>query len=275
MEDAMTSKTAVHDFWNRASCGEEAYALGRTEAEKLNAQARERYKLEPYLIPFARFDEGKGKTVLEIGVGMGADHLQWAQSKPRSLHGVDLTPRAVMLTMARLKLAKLKSKVQVADAEKLPFKSQMFDIVYSWGVLHHSPDTPQAFVEVHRVLKKAGTARIMIYHTWSLTGLLLWVRYALLRGRPFTGMDEIYSRYLESPGTKAYTIAGAKQLCRQAGFKSYSVSIQLNHGDLLEGAVGQRHQGAVLNSLKQVWPRSLIKACLPFLGLYLLIEAEK
>jgi hypothetical protein len=128
---------------------------------------------------------------------------------------------------------------------------------------------------VHRVLKKGGTARLMIYHTWSLTGLLLWVRYALLKGKPFTGIGEIYSRYLESPGTKAYTVAGARQLCRQAGFKACTVSIQLNHGDLLEGAVGQRHQGAALNLLKQVWPRSLIKACLPFLGLYLLIEAKK
>jgi ubiquinone/menaquinone biosynthesis C-methylase UbiE len=271
---AMTSKTAVRDFWNRASCGEEAYALGRTEAEKLNAQARERYKLEPYLAPFARFGDGKDKTVLEIGVGMGADHLQWARAKPKALYGVDLTPRAVALTEARFKLAKLRSILRVADAEKLPFKPHTFDIVYSWGVLHHSPGTPKAFAEVHRVLKKGGTARIMIYHTWSLTGLLLWVHYALLKGRPM-GMAEIYSRYLESPGTKAYTIGGAKELCRQAGFKSCKVSIQLNHGDLLEGAVGQRHQGAALNVLKRIWPRPFIKACLPFLGLYLLIEAKK
>src|SRR6476661_8813687 len=92
-EDAIITeeKDAVRDFWNRASCGE-VYAVGDTLQSRLAEQARARYELEPYLPEFARFADGAGLDVLEIGVGMGADHLEWAKSHPRSLRGVDLTP---------------------------------------------------------------------------------------------------------------------------------------------------------------------------------------
>jgi SAM-dependent methyltransferase len=175
--------------------------------------------------------------------------------------------------------AKLTSQLQVADAEALPFAAHSFDGVYSWGVLHHSPDTPAAFREVARVLRPGGWARIMVYHTYSLTGLMLWVRFALLRGRPFTSLAAIYSQYLESPGTKAYTVAEGRALCRQAGLVPTRVWVQLNHGDLLQGVVGQRHRagltGHVLGLAQRIWPRWFFKTFTPFLGLYLMIEAEK
>src|SRR5262249_37539129 len=79
------AKQAVHDFWERASCGEEAYAHGGSSRERLEAQARTRYELEPYIRQFARFESGRGLDVLEVGVGMGADHLEWARHMPRSL----------------------------------------------------------------------------------------------------------------------------------------------------------------------------------------------
>jgi SAM-dependent methyltransferase len=271
----MEAKQAVHDFWNAASCGEEGYAIGADEVTRLEAQAQSRYRLEPYIRPFARFEDARNKDVLEIGVGMGADHIEWAKARPRSLAGVDLTERALRFTQARFAAAGLISKMRVADAENLPFEDGSFDLVYSWGVLHHSPDTAKAFREVGRVLRPGGVARIMIYHRWSLTGLMLWGRYGLLRGRPGISLTEIYSRHLESPGTKAYTRADAEALCLQAGLTAPVIRIQLNHGDLLEGAVGQRHGGTLLDAAKTLWPRRLLRRLAPFLGLYLLIEARR
>jgi ubiquinone/menaquinone biosynthesis C-methylase UbiE len=269
------AKQNVHDFWNAAACGEQGYAIGPDEMARLEAQAAARYRLEPYLRPFARFEDGRDKDVLEIGVGMGADHVEWARTRPRSLAGIDLTERAIGFTQARLAAAGLISKLQVADAEELPFPDARFDLVYSWGVLHHSPDTAKAFREVGRVLRPGGIARIMIYHRWSLTGLMLWGQYGLLRGRPATPLTEIYDRYLESPGTKAYSRAEAEALCRQAGLASPHVVIQLNHGDLLEGAVGQRHAGPALALARAIWPRRMLRRLTPFLGLYLLVHARK
>jgi ubiquinone/menaquinone biosynthesis C-methylase UbiE len=265
-------KAEVAAFWEEASCGE-VYATGDGLKESLEAQARARYAMEPYIFPFARFKEGAGRDVLEIGVGMGADHLEWAKARPRTLRGVDLTQRAVDFTRARLEMHGFPADVRTADAENLPFEDESFDIVYSWGVLHHSPDTPRAIDEVRRVLRPGGRAAVMVYHRASVVGYLLWTRYALLSGRPATSLDEIYARYLESPGTKAYSREEARQLF--ARFTDVRTSIELSNGDLLEGEAGQRHQGAALRVARRVWPRWAIQRFGRNRGLFLLIEATR
>jgi ubiquinone/menaquinone biosynthesis C-methylase UbiE len=265
-------KQDVKAFWEAGACGE-AYLRGDDARSKFDAQSAERYALEPYLPPFARFSEGRGKDVLEVGVGLGADHLEWARSKPRSLTGVDLTERAIAMTRQRLALNRLESKLMTADAERLPFEPNSFDIVYSYGVLHHTPDTGRAIEEVRRVLRPGGVARIMIYHSRALTGYMLWIRYGLMEMKPWRSLDDIYSTHLESPGTKAYSVSQAKELFSK--FSSASFRVQLSHGDLLEGSVGQRHQSLALSLARRLWPRRFISAALSNFGLALLIEARK
>ncbi len=272
MTSSTTGKVDVHDFWNSQSCGE-AYA----EAEdgfNFSTQERIRYALEPYIFEFARFGDAPGRDVLEIGVGMGADHLMWARAKPKSLSGIDLTSRAIDFTRDRLTLEGFASDLRISDAENLPFESGSFDIVYSWGVMHHSPDTQACFREAARVLRPAGVARVMVYNTWSIVGAMLWLRYGLLSGRPLRPMGDIYAEHLESPGTKAYTPRQAQEMFRKAGFRDIRVRVQLSHGDLLQGEVGARHQGAMLRVAKGLWPRSLLRRVGRGLGLYLLVEAR-
>lgn len=272
MQNEFELKDRVKKFWNKESCGE-VYATGQSEMECYESESHRRYELEPYIFDFAAFHEGNKKDVLEIGVGMGADHVEWAKSIPNSLYGVDLTPRAIEHTNKRLALYGLVSDIKVADAESLSFDDGSFDLVYTWGVLHHSPDTPQAISEVFRVLRPGGVARIMIYHKYSLTGYMLWMRYGLLAGRPFRSLRDIYFNHLESPGTKAYSVNEAKKMCSQ--FSNVDVKIKLNFGDLLEGAVGQRHRGILLSIAKKLWPRRLLRTLFKNHGLMLLIEARK
>jgi len=265
-------KASVRDFWNAKSCGE-VYAEGDSPAARLEQQARERYQLEPGIPAFAGFTDAPGKDVLEIGVGMGADHLEWARHRPRSLTGIDLTPRAIEFTAQRLALHNLHSNLRVADAEDLPFADNSFDLVYSWGVLHHSPDTSLAIREAWRVLRPGGSARVLIYHSRSLVGYMLWLRYGLLAGRPLRALRDIYSNHLESPGTKAFTIAEAREMFRP--FSSVSIRTELGPGDLLQGAVGQRHRGLALNVARALWPRWVIRTLLKRHGLSMLITAVK
>src|SRR4051812_11492067 len=113
--DAATSSTLkqdVREFWDAASCGE-TYARGDSQRDQYEAHRAARYALEPYIHEFAAFADGLGRDVLEIGVGMGADHVEWATSRPRSLTGVDLTPRAIEHTRARLALYGLSSRLEV------------------------------------------------------------------------------------------------------------------------------------------------------------------
>lgn len=262
----------VRDFWQARACGE-VYAQGASLRERLASQARARYALEPYLRPFARFEDGRGLDVLEVGVGMGADHLEWARHGPRSLAGVDLTPHAVELTRARLALHDRHSRLVVTDAEWLPFRDASFDLVYSWGVIHHSPDTGAAVREIRRVLRPGGRARIMIYQHRSLVGTMLWLRYALLLGRPWRSLREVYARHLESPGTKAYTPGEARALF--ADFADVDVRSELSPGDLLLGAAGQRHRGMLLDAARRLYPRGVVRRFFAGWGLHLLIEGRR
>jgi ubiquinone/menaquinone biosynthesis C-methylase UbiE len=221
---------------------------------------------------FADFASTAGKRVLEIGVGLGADHQRFAQAGA-NLTGIDLTARAVAQTRRRLTLFGFDSSLSVGDAENLQFPPDTFDCVYSWGVLHHSPHTAKAISEVHRVLRPHGVAKIMIYHRWSLVGYMLWIRYALLRLRPWMRLTAVYARYLESPGTKAYSKADARRLF--AAFSTVDVRTCLTHGDLLESAAGQRHGGALLTLARAIWPRRLLRKYARSHGLFMLIRAVK
>jgi len=266
-----SDKKAVEEFWDKASCGEELY-LQNQQRDGYIEQARRRYELEPVIEEFAEFASAAGKKVLEIGVGLGADHLRFAQAGAR-LTGIDLTVRAVAHTRRRLALFNFDSALSTGDAENLNFPSDAFDCVYSWGVLHHSPNTPKAIAEVYRVLRPGGVAKIMIYHKWSLVGYMLWIRYALLRLRPWMTLAKIYARYLESPGTKAYSLGEARRMF--ARFSCIQISTWLTHADLLESAVGQRHGGAFLSLARTIWPRRLLRRYAGSHGLFLLIRAVK
>ena len=264
-------KKQVHDFWDEASCGE-ILLLAAPDKRGYLAQMHSRYSLEPYIESFAHFEGARNLDVLEIGVGLGAEHQKFAQAGAK-LVGMDLTERAVAHTRNRFALFGLESRLLVGDAEFLPFADLSFDWVYSWGVLHHTPDTERAVAEVNRVLRPGGVARVMVYHKYSIVGYMLWFRYALLTFRPSRSLCEIYACHLESPGTKAYSVREAQMLF--AGFSDVEVSTVLTHGDLLESEAGQRHQGWLLFAAKRIWPRALIRRLLPSHGLFMLIVARK
>lgn len=264
------AKRAIADFWETAACGEDLYLTSR-DAEGYQAQRDVRYRLEPYVLPFIDAESWRGKRVLEIGVGLGSDHELLA-AHGAELSGIDLTERAVARTSERLRNVGFRSDLRVGDAENLPYPDCSFDMVYSWGVIHHTPDTTRAAREILRVLSPGGQFKVMIYNKWCLIGLMLWTRYALLKGRPFTSLSEIYSKHLESPGTKAYTPAEAAQLFAGADVKT---AVVLTHGDLLESSAGQRHRGLALTFAKALWPRWLLRRVARNYGLFLLIDGRK
>ncbi len=269
---AMTDpKRAVKEFWDRAACGEELY-LPTLRRQGYEAQARQRYALEPYILEFAQFESCRGKKVLEVGVGLGADHQRFAEAGAE-LYGIDLTERAVDHTRRRLALFGLPACVMVGDAEALPFPDESFDMVYSWGVLHHTPNTPAAVREVFRVLRPGGVARVMLYHKWSFVGFMLWTRYALLAGKPSRSLRNVYAQHLESPGTQAFSRSEVRRLF--ADFREVRVRTELSEGDLLLAGAGQRHRGPWLALARRIWPRWLLRRVGRPLGLFLLVEAVK
>src|SRR5437870_12567520 len=105
----------------------------------------------------------KGKKILEVGCGAGA-HSALFKMHGAKVVALDLTVARVISAQRKLQLVRQGQGCAIqGDAENLPFEDNTFDIVYSFGVLHHTKDTEKAIGEVHRVLKPGGQAAVMLY----------------------------------------------------------------------------------------------------------------
>jgi SAM-dependent methyltransferase len=165
--------------------------------------------------------------------------------------------------------------LHVADAEHLPFDDDRFDIAYSWGVLHHSPDTQRALAEAYRVLRPGGTLKAMLYHVPSWVGLQLYLLHGLGRGNVSATMREVISDHLESPGTKAYTTEEVRWLLEEIGFSEIHLSTKLGPGDLLTIKPSKKYDSVIYKVMWRIYPRWLVRRIGDQWGLNLLIIATK
>jgi SAM-dependent methyltransferase len=117
------------------------------------------------LFPFEKY--ASGKSVLEVGCGMGTMAMQWARTGC-SYTAVDLSPFSIQMTSRRFRLFGYAGTFVQADARHLPFANGMFDFGYSWGVLHHSPNLAQSLREMLRVIRSGGGFTIMLYNRNSI-----------------------------------------------------------------------------------------------------------
>ena len=212
MSGAVTpAKAAVRRFWEGKPCGSVHGSAPEGSPQFFDQVECRRYELEPFIPSYAEFASAHAQRVLEIGVGLGTDLVQFARAGA-IVTGVDLTERSVSLVRRRLEVEGLDGEVLVADAEGLPFPDAAFDVVYSWGVLHHTPDPGAAIREAVRVLRPGGRLCVMLYarHSWVAYGL--WVRHALLRARPSRSLAWVLAHHMESEGTRAYTPTETRSL---------------------------------------------------------------
>src|SRR6266446_6398084 len=161
---------------------------------------RHRYQeYAPWMPAVMGFNDFAGQRLLEIGCGMGTDLLQFARGGAK-VTGVDLTPRSIEISRQHLSVYGERGDFAICDCEKLPFTSESFDVVYSNGVLHHTPDTAGAVRELHRVLRRGGQARVMLYHRGSVAywGQII-LRHGILKGEFLRGNSpaQIMSKYVE------------------------------------------------------------------------------
>jgi ubiquinone/menaquinone biosynthesis C-methylase UbiE len=252
-------KEQVQSYWDGQPCGSSEVSEDRGSVEFLAAHERIRYEREPMIEPFADFGGWTGRKVLEVGVGMGADHVRFRKSGADAV-GVDLSPESLRLASLRAAAQGVSVSLMRADAEALPFAENWFDMVYSWGVLMHVPDTPRAIHEVHRVLKPGGECRIMLYNRHSLNALQIYLFYGLLRGKPLAKVADLSREHLESPGTKVYTQKEVMQLFHE--FAHVEVKPAVTVYDVRLGR-------------RRFAPQWMLRAVPASLGWFLLIRARK
>ena len=159
-------KERVRAFWQAHPCGTKFSDAELGTPEFFERVEAHRYTKEWHIPDAADFAGARGLRVLEIGCGLGTDGAQFAKAGAHYT-GIDLTQAATELARKRFEVSGLPGEFQVADAENLDFTDESFDLVYSHGVLHHTPDTARAVREIHRVLKPGGRAIVMLYHRGS------------------------------------------------------------------------------------------------------------
>ncbi|MCX6893129.1 MAG: methyltransferase domain-containing protein [Verrucomicrobia bacterium] len=211
-------KDQVKAFWNRESCD-----TWQAQSEKFSREYFEqieqwRYRDQPFIHSFAQFTRYRGKRVLEVGFGAGTDFIQWLRAGAR-VSGIDLTEEALANVRQRVEVYSLPQPegLQVADAESLPFPSNTFDLGYSWGVLHHTPNTGKALAELVRVVRPGGEIKIMLYNRRGMYAWKMWVKHALLKGRPWKSLRWVLWNHVESIGTKGYTEKEVRQMLAPLG----------------------------------------------------------
>lgn len=211
MVECSPQKEQVRASWNESPCGIWTASSEKGTREYFEELTSARYELERYIPGFAEFERWKDKKVLEVGFGQGTDMYSFVKAGA-AYTGIELTEAGFDLARRRLELLGMKADLRIGDAEKLPFDDDAFDLVYSFGVIHHTPDTEAAARELIRVCKEGGEVRAMIYNRRSLFALQAYIVYGLLRGRPLRGLADIFASHIESPGTKAFTIREARAL---------------------------------------------------------------
>ena len=240
----------------------------RAVLDKAFFERTEQYRntFYPYFNELMQFDGYGGKRILEVGVGQGVDQKQFVDNGANTF-GLDMTPRHARITKERLQSSGFPSQIVVADAEKLIFPNNTFDLVYSCGVLFYAPNIEHAIKEIHRVLKPGGEVVALFYNRKSFMRLFqIFVFQGLVRGQlRFLNRDTLGHWYAGDgygfPPFKFFSRSELRWLFRDFQVECID-GTELRSPDL--PGVG-----------RYLLPRWLLKVYEPYWGYYLTIRARK
>jgi len=162
MSQMSSVKDAVRQFWDAKPCGIANSTTLPGSSDFYAEIESHRYREEFHIPEIAGFAAHRDKRMLEVGCGLGTDGRQFARHGAQYT-GCDLSIKSLGLARQGFRVYDLPGQFLCADAERLPFADESFALVYSHGVLHHSPDTASAVHEIHRVLRSGGEAIVMLY----------------------------------------------------------------------------------------------------------------
>jgi ubiquinone/menaquinone biosynthesis C-methylase UbiE len=171
-------KEAAKRVWGASPAGwvyGEGAPIGTKEYFENVLRKRSNHEL-PWLFEVFPFGSTRGKRVLEVGCGAGYDAYEFCRNGA-SYTGIDITPENIERAKKHLDLFGLSGDIRLGDAEKLDFPDRSFDVVFSNGVLHHTPDIHKSFDEIFRILRPQGEFWLTLYHKNSVfyrLGVCLW-----------------------------------------------------------------------------------------------------
>ena len=169
--DNSLAQDRVRAYWNDKPCDSELSSLNSLTREYFLDIQRQRYELQPHILDVLSGIDWNGKQVLEIGTGVGTDARQII-GKGGRYTGINIDQGSTAATTAALRVFSLPGIALQCNATSLDFADDTFDVVYSFGVLHHIPEAAKAVAEIHRVLKPGGELLVMLYNRTSINYLV-------------------------------------------------------------------------------------------------------
>ena len=220
----------VRDFWNRRPCNIRHSTKPLGSREYFDEVEARKYLVEPHIPGFADFPRWVGKKVLEVGCGIGTDTVMFAR------HGaqvtcVDLSEKSLEIARQRVQLYGFADRVRFyhgsAEALSTLVPVEPYDLIYSFGVIHHTPHPDRVLHEPRQYAAPGTTVKIMVYHRHSWK--VFWILLTSGKGR-FWHLEDIVAQHSEAetgcPVTYTYTRRGAAQWLERCGFRPREISVE-------------------------------------------------
>jgi 2-polyprenyl-3-methyl-5-hydroxy-6-metoxy-1,4-benzoquinol methylase len=212
----------VKEYWDRRPCNIRHSTQPVGSREYFDEVEARKYLVEPHIPGFAEFEKWRGKKVLEIGCGIGTDTINFARHGAR-VTSVDLSEKSLELARQRTVVYGVQDRVQFyrGDAEELSelVPVEAYDLIYSFGVIHHTPHPERVLEQVRRYARPGTTVKIMVYHrrSWKVLGILLGEG----RGQ-FWKLNDLVAKNSEAqtgcPITYTYSRREGRELLERRGF---------------------------------------------------------
>jgi len=213
---------SIRDYWDARPCNINHSQKPVGEHEYYLEVRQRKYFVEPHIPDFANFSAWSGKRVLEVGCGIGTASLCFAEAGAE-VTAVDLSPRSLEVARQGARALGLEDRIKLiqCNAEKLStsLPQGSFDLVYSFGVLHHTPNPDIALTEIRKLVKPDGVLKLMVYYRYSWK--VFWILVGYGKGK-FWEADELVARFSEAqtgcPVTYTFTRSSARAWVEHHGF---------------------------------------------------------
>ena len=168
----------VKDYWNRQPCNVKHSKKDVGTVEYFDEVERKRYTAEPHIPAFADFASWKGKKVLEVGCGLGTEGINFARAGAKYT-ATDLSSESLNLARQRFSVYNQKGDFYLGNSEELTsfLPRQKFDLIYSFGVIHHSPNPGKIFDQIYEYMDDDSILKFMLYAKDSWKGYMIDAGY--------------------------------------------------------------------------------------------------